>query len=470
MKALSAELHEALLGGEGSGLIYSQHSETYMLISQEGNPCVIPIPSQQFTHIIRADVALKGVDIRAADISSLADTLQGKAEMRGTVTEVWQRIAPFKDGIEIDVGDAKNTRIRVTASGVDTVTSGSDILFCRNTIAKEMVLPAEEGDLKLLEKYVNVNGCDFALLIMWLSYTLAHPKQEESEYPILVLQGDQGTGKSLICSIINTLIDPNTIGIQAFPRGEKDLVIAIQSSHVTCYDNMRHLTHQMSDKLCITATGGTISNRALYTDSGQSVKHLHGAVVLNGIHSFINQPDLASRCVTIQTNPLIKNRLAKGELKESFKRDLPKIFRGLLNLAASILNSLPGAEVTSPERMMKFSKWLAAMEASIGNNCPKGAYQELYSNSLKDAQLETLMDNPLASKLIEFITEPWEGTSQELYEYLNYYGKNAISLGKQLRAISAGLREQGLDVQFTRSKKRIITITPSEEFLEKFQE
>ena len=86
-----------------------------------------------------------------------------------------------------------------------------------------------------------------------------------------------------------------------FPRSAKDLTIAAQNAHALCYDNMRNFRSDMSDILCMAATGGAISNRALYTDADQHIHHLHVALVLNGIHSFINQADLAQRCLSIRT-------------------------------------------------------------------------------------------------------------------------------------------------------------------------
>jgi hypothetical protein len=50
-------------------------------------------------------------------------------------------------------------------------------------------MPAQVGDLDLLNKYLNLHPAQAVLFIAWISYTLAHPKLPASKFVILVLQG-----------------------------------------------------------------------------------------------------------------------------------------------------------------------------------------------------------------------------------------------------------------------------------------
>lgn len=161
-----------------------------------------------------------------------------------------------------------------------------------------------------------------------------------------------------------------------------------------------------------------------------------------------------------------------GLVKE-LQGDLRAILRGLLDLIAEILKHLPTAKVTNPERMIEFVEWLAAMEKAEG--IPAGIYQSTYSDALRQAQLDSLLDNPLAAAVIEFVgdNEEWFGTPGELLNKLNLFvtsgtqrsrdwPQNAISLSKRLSSLQAGLRSQGIDVQLGRGKHRRVTITKVE--------
>lgn len=200
-----------------------------------------------------------------------------------------------------------------------------------------------------------------------LSYTLAHPKLATTKYVILLLQGEQGSGKSFLCQIIQSLIDPNNVGIQILPTNGKDLAIAAQNSHVLIYDNVRGFKQMMADLMCIASTGGALSSRQLYTDADQAIQRLHVALILNGIHDFVNQPDLAQRCLPIHFKPLpAQIRRSESDLMREFECDLPAIQRGLFDLIANILQHLPSVEITKHERMIDFVRWLAAMEKARG--------------------------------------------------------------------------------------------------------
>ncbi len=461
---------------DASAPILSQYGVAYAVIKHRGNPYVWMIGSKQLNNILRGMSNAKGVKLRKQDLNDLNEDLIACAEMSGEIRDVWSRVAPISGGIEIDLADEANTRIQVTAGKVDIISEGSETLFFRNPVAQPMVMPAAHGDLGLLKKYVNLSGSDLVLFIGWLSYTLAHPKVSSSKYVILVLQGDQGTGKSFVCrSIIINLLDPSRLGVQVFPSNAKDLAIAAQHAHVLCYDNLRGFKSQMADILCMASTGGTLSNRALYTDADQQLYNLHAPLVLNGIHSFINQSDLAQRCLSIRTLTMPESRRkSEADMIKALETDLPVILRGLLDLTAAVFKALPHAEVTNPERMYDFVKWLAAMESVEG--IPAGIYQAAYSDVLQEAQLDSLMENLLSSIVIEFTnirdfvkTGEWEGTPAQLLDELNSFmpfgnnrsmewPQNAISLSRRLNALKAGLMTQGISVELSRGKQRKIKI------------
>ena len=301
---------------------------------------------------------------------------------------------------------------------------------------------------------------------------MSHPKVPTTNYVILLLQGGQGTGKSTLCRLIQELLDPSTVGLQLLPSNPRDVAIAAQCSHVILYDNVRGFRQTMADTLCIAATGGALSTRQLYSDAEQQVTHLHVALTLNGIHEFVNQPDLAQRCLSLVLEPIPDgNRQAEAQLFRKFRADLPDILRGLFELIAEIFIHLPSAIVTNPERMIEFSKWLAAME--MVNGVPPGVYQAAYSETIDQGQRESLLTNPLAAAVLDFaesaVDGNWSGTPSELLTELNAraareiqrshgWPLNAISLSKKLVPLQTALRSQGIRLDLHRGKQRTITI------------
>jgi len=345
-------------------------------------------------------------------------------------------------------------------------------VFHRTATMLPLPIPAEEGDLDLLRDKVNLPDMDYWLLIAWITYTMSRAKMPSSKYVILVVHGDQGTGKTFLCSqVILGMLDPGQLGPQVFPHNTKDLAIMVEHAHVVVFDNMRGFRAAMSDVLCMTSTGGTLSSRALYTNAELHTLNVHGAVVLNGIHHLTTQADVSERFLTLHMRSMAADeRKSEGDLIRELERDRPAIFRGLLDLTAKILAELPNATVEHPERMLDFVRWLAAMERALGYTQP--VLQAQYSLSLNDAQRDSLLDTLLGSTLMEFaadLEEEWSGTPSSLLAALNNrfsfgppssqdWPNNPIALSKRLNALKASLRTQGIVVEIRRGKERTIVV------------
>ena len=450
----------------------------YMQILGKSNPHVTPIEGIQASRTLRRLARKKGIILKAREIKDIIDELVADAEDSDDIRDVWYRVAQIQDGLEIDVGDKNHTRIRIMPGKVEIITEGSKTLFFQTPSMRPFFMPAEKGDLNLINKYSNLHLASNVLLKAWLSYTLAHPKAPATSFVFLVLHGDQGSGKTFLCKLIQTLIDPSIVGVQTFPRNDKDLAIAAKNAHVLSFDNIRNISPAMSDKLCVAATGGHMTTRQLFTDADQHVQWLHVAIVFNGIHDFIDQSDLAHRCMPLHLPTFNeKDRRSESQLLSEFQTDLPMIFRGLLDLIADILTHLPSVEVTNPERMIDFVHWLAAMEKVDG--APSGVYQAQYSDALKEGMLDSLLEDPLASAVMSFTEEnveaSWSGKPSELLQELNFlvgnrsrssrdWPQTASALSKRLRPLQVGLRRQGIEIKFSRAKHRNITISNMEAF------
>ncbi len=207
---------------------------------------------------------------------------------------------------------------------------------------------------------------------------------------------------------------------------------------------------------------------------------LHCALVLNGITSFVEQPDLAQRSLPLRLRPMSeKNRRSESEMWQEFQRDLPVISRALFELTAKILEQLPSAQVTNPERMLDFSKWLAGMEQVDG--LQDSEYQQQYGFALNEGQLDSLLDNTVGAALLDSIDrltadgfETWVGTPAELLAELERgiapgmlrsrdWPSNPIALSKRLVLLQAALATQGVYVELRRGKERQIAIRKSVE-------
>ncbi len=456
-------------------LVMDPYKNVYGVWRGHGNPKLLKLFSPEFNGVIKAAFMRRGLRLNRRQLAEFNDELLTMAESSGLRAQVWRRVAPRPGGgIVIAAYDDTNTHIHVSPGRVEVLAEGSDVLFYRPPTADAIVLPAAAGDYKRLRQYLNLGAVSFTLYIAWLTFTMAHPKTKGSNYVILGFIGGEGTGKSLAAKVTMMLVDPSEVGVERLPANAKDLAIGLHNRHLVAFDNLRSITPAMSDALCTAATGGAVTARKLYSDDDQHVIPLHGAILLNGIYAFIEQPDLAQRCLPLRLEPLSEGRRKPEEdLRRELEADLPVIMRGLFDLIANILVHLPDAKVTNPQRMIEFVRWLAAMEMVDG--APAGIYQDVYADALNEGQLDALLDNSLGSAVLEFAATlggaPWSGTPSELLTKLNRfkaYGvqrpprdwpDNEIALSKRLAPLQTALMTQGVQVQFKRGKHRKIDIT-----------
>lgn len=104
---------------------------SYILIMDGNNARVLRVGTKPADHFIRRLAHQKGTRLKTNELRDINDDLIAYTELSGQTCDVWYRVAPYEDGIELDVGDDRHTRIRVTPGKVEVVTEGSETLFYR---------------------------------------------------------------------------------------------------------------------------------------------------------------------------------------------------------------------------------------------------------------------------------------------------------------------------------------------------
>lgn len=455
-------------------VVSNKHGKSYIVTSIKGYREVLAIGSSELNGRIRAHFRNKRSEpLKQRELDDLNEELRSDAEADGVYLELYPRVHPLDGGgVEVDLSDGKGTTVQLTANGVKVLTGTSKTLFVRSSSAMSLPLPADNGDFRLLQDYVNLEPHAFLLYIAWVTFTIANPKIEATKYLFLVIKGTQGSGKTFASKTTQRVIDPHAVGVQTLPGTARELAIILQSVHLMVVDNLRDLTTTISDTLCIAATGGSVPMRKLYTDDEQKALFLHGAMIFNGIHPFMGQSDFADRCLVLDLVSIPdEKRKSEAKMLEQFESARPVILRGLYDLVAGILRALPDAEISHPARMLDFCKWLSAMEIALGLDA--GSLQKKYVDSLKDAQLETLLDNPLAVTIMEFVQDmpdsEWAGTPSDFYEKLSAMGQfnsqrsrawpqTAATMSKRLHGLQAPLLAQGISIESARGKERLIVV------------
>jgi len=416
------------------------------------------VGSQGFKRWLRRRLHLAGG--RVATATALADAIEllcAKAEFDGPEREVFVRVAQHGDGVLIDLADEEWRALEVL-SGQWRVAPRSPVPFIRSGAALSLPVPVGGGSIEELREFLNLTEeRDWQLVVAYMVATLSG----RGPFPILILQGEKGSGKSTAARVIRLLIDPAKAPLHAGTPTARDLMIRATTNWIVAFDNVSGLSGRFSDVLCQLSTGAGFGTRRLYTDDEEVIFDAMRPVLLNGIADIATRPDLLSRAIVIEL-PVLDEALIEpeaefwGRLEEAGAR----ILGGLLDVLAGALALLPEIELDRSPRMADFARIGVAVERTLG--WPEGSLLAAYSGREAEAYTAALDAEPVAAVLLRFMELPpqldgWNGTATELLAKLTQLADDDVTrrrnwptsasvLGKRLKDLLPALRQVGLEI------------------------
>ncbi len=404
-------------------------------------------------------------------IRRVVSVLEARARFDGRMPSVFIRVgydgqSPH-DGSTyfLDLGDSSGRAIQISADGWSLI-DRPGVHFRRPEGLLPLPVPTTDGSIDLMRPYVNLTDVDFRLMVAWLTAAL----RPVGPYPILVLQGEQGSSKSTLARILRLLIDPHVCPLLAEPKGTCDLMVTALNGWLLAYDNLTTIPGWMSDVLCQLVYGGGFSGRALYSNDERNIIQAQRPVMLNGIEDFVRRGDLRDRCVFLHLPPILSaNRRAENEFWRSFEADYPRILGGILDLIAAGLRALPSVHCPDLPRMADYARWGVAVGSDVGS--PSGTFLAEYNTNRKNATLTELEDSAIGAALLISLSQVrrWVGTPAKLHEALTEivgkrvaatarWPKSPSAFANELRRLIPQLRLHGLSIDFERGHngRRII--------------
>lgn len=366
------------------------------------------------------------------------------------------RVAERDGALWIDLGDESGDVIRLDGTGWD-IRSESPVLHRRTALTAPMVRPAARGDLSRLWELVNVAEVDRPVLLAFLVAAW----MPSIPHPILLLTGEQGTGKSTASRILAGLVDPSTVPLRKPPRDLDSWTTAALGSHVVAVDNLSDLPIWLSDALCRASTGDGDVKRKLYSDADVFVFAFRRVVLLNGIDLGAVRDDLADRLVTVDLRRITEaQRRPDADLSARLEEALPVILAGLLDLAVRVLDVLPRVDLDRLPRMADFGRVLAAVDTVMGSQ-GMARYREQAGELAADA----VTSDPVLALLASTVRTRWSGAAADLLDVLDDarpegqrppkgWPAGARALAVQLKRRAPSLRRLGWTVEQTTERTK----------------
>ncbi len=188
----------------------------------------------------------------------------------------------------------------------------------------------------------------------------------------------------------------------------------------------------------------------------------------------IYKSDLLDRSILLNLE-----RISPEKRKESrvfwakFELDRPLILGAIFDVLVESLALYPKVKLGKLPRMADFARWGYVIAEASGFSGE--AFIRAYSNNIAVQHDEAIEANPVSQTIMEFMREcdEWEGTPAQLYGLLTPiayrlqigqsrgWPKDAARLGRALTPIAPNLSAKGVDLERSRGKDRLITISKS---------
>lgn len=443
--------------GRRHTLFHDHGGDAYAKVKIGNRDAVLAISGSEYRELLgREYYALSGKGANRNTLSDAAATLSAIAKYDGAAEAVFLRVANTESGIEIDMGDDTGTAAIIASTG--WTIGAPTVNFRRSGKPTPLPNPAN-ANFGLIWRHVNVAEEDRPLVAAWLVATL----RPRGPYPIALLIGEQGTGKSVTSRVMKRLTDPSAVMLRPPPREDRDLQVASVSSWTVALDNLSGLNPQLSDCLCRLSTGGGFAARKLYSDMDETLVEVQRPVIINGIDDIASRPDLADRCLHLLLPPLVSRR-TEADIERTFAADAPAIFAALLDALVLATKDHARVRLEKPPRMADFATWAAAGLPALGFTADD--FLTAYTRN-RDHLAELAVEaSPVASALVAFMAlrDTWTGSSADLLGSLadtspgaagsQSWPRSAKGLMGALRRTAPALRAAGITVTIRKTETR----------------
>jgi hypothetical protein len=374
--------------------------------------------------------------------------------MEAAPEPVHLRLAPYQDGVAIDLGTTDGQAV-VVRPGSWEVVERSPVLFRRTALTGMLPVPERGGTLDELRELLNVTDASWPLIVGWLVASLL----PDMPHAVLLLSGLQGSGKSCAARVLVLLIDPSAAPLRSQPRDLEQWQVAASGSWVVIIDNVSFIQIWLSDAICKAATGDGLVKRKLYTDGELAVLAFRRVIVLTTIDAGALRGDLGDRLLLVDLEPIPETaRRTEQEMEAAFRQQRPRLFGALLDALAAVLVKLPDVRPERLPRMADFARVLAAADAVGVTN---GAMDRFRGQQGRIAA-EVIDADSFGVALVEFVRSQgeWHGTATELLVALLPEGRDRPprdwpqrnGVKGRLKRLTPALRAEGVEVSWDRER------------------
>ena len=302
-------------------------------------------------------------------------------------------------------------------------------------------------------------------VLAWLTAAL----RPAGPYPILVLSGPAGSGKSFLARALRFLIDPVAAPIHRIPPRDHDLLQLACHNWILVFDLVHRLPSKISDALCAISSGDALEITQPDLRDPIVFQVARPMILIapqdETQHAWTPSRTLRSRTLAITLDHIARPR-PESAIWSSFEAIHPAAFGALSDAVATALRRIRNVDLGNVPRFPDCAAWTAAAAPALGID------DAAVTNAFAQPNSFWTGSDPLREAIYAVLrpTGTWSGETADLLNQLRAAVPLA-SLPSTPKGLSQALPSiAGIRVTRTRNEtgQRILTITKVLDASQKF--
>jgi hypothetical protein len=273
----------------------------------------------------------------------------------------------FPSKIVLDLANASGDILEITSRGWQT-RNNLKTAFRQSTSTLALPAPSHQQPAtnnQQLRDLLNLPTNAWNRVLAWLTAAL----RPTGPYPILVLNGPAGSGKSVLARILRTLIDPSTAPAHRLPARDRDLCQLALHNWILIFDQVHRVPNKISETLCALSSGDAIEI-AQSDLRDPLVFEVARPIILVAPHDETQRAwtpprTLANRTVTVHLDRIARPR-PEAAIWSAFNTLHPQALATLSDAVATALARIRDIDLGNVSRFPDSATWTSAAAPSLG--------------------------------------------------------------------------------------------------------
>jgi len=431
-------------------LFHDEFKKPYATVrSTAGGPLTYAVSSERFRlWVHQQHFEAHDQPLGEKTLDQVIEALAARAIFVGPEETVHLRFAKRGGEIWIDLGDDTGAAVQISRDGYSTAVD-HQVRFRRGTGMLPMPTPVAGGNEEELRELLGLDEHNWLRVLAFIMASL----RPDGPYFGLLIEGEQGSGKSVLASVIKRIVDPHRLDRIRLPQNDHDLIIQAQESALLNYDNTSRVTNNMSDSLCSLLSRTSFGTRMYYTDDQLRIIDACRPVILNGIGEYARRPDLLDRCIPLNLATREGERKTEEEIQAALTEMLPRLLGALYSAVAHGLRTQESIAFNRDIRMADAARWITATEGAFG--LEPGTLAAAVVEGQENLVGDVIVNDPLYIALLRVVKEaPFDGMMSDLHDAVGQvaFGQKglpatAAHLSNSLRRLAPAVSVLGLHIE-----------------------